>query len=56
MARTGIPSLVFVNGGLDPEFSNIQGLPEGLNIFEESGFIKISVRNIQGYLTTLILE
>lgn len=32
LARTGIPSLVFVNGGLDPEMSDIQGLPEGLRL------------------------
>ena len=32
LARTGIPSLVFVNGGLDPEFSDMQGLPEGLKL------------------------
>lgn len=32
LARTGLPSLVFVNGGLDPELSDGQDLPEGLRL------------------------
>jgi len=32
LARTGVPSLVFVNGGLDPELSDGQDLPEGLRL------------------------
>jgi Fe-S cluster assembly protein SufD len=32
LARTGLPSLVFVNGSLDPEFSDLQRLPEGLRL------------------------